>query len=128
METTHKLKLKYTLTVYTQSSPPTFQQCTHRPHLHQHVIDALTTHAEHTVRKFFGACNAQKAALDACFKAEKESMRAANARAAKGSARHARRQAGQPVSVRETAKANAFSSRPKTYVRKLSPRDLPQPA
>ena len=67
-----------------------------RPHPHcQHVIDALTTcHAENGVRKFFGACNAQKAALDACFKAEKESMRAANARAAKASkARHARRQA-----------------------------------
>ena len=35
--------------------------------------------------KFLGACNAEKAALDSCFKAEKQERRAANREAAKKS-------------------------------------------
>mmetsp|Transcript_17762 Transcript_17762/g.35052 ORF Transcript_17762/g.35052 Transcript_17762/m.35052 type:complete len:85 (+) Transcript_17762:146-400(+) len=52
-----------------------------RPHPYcQHVIDALRNcHEENPYKKFFGVCNEPKAALDKCFKAEKEVIRKANA-------------------------------------------------
>ena len=45
----------------------------------QHVIDALLEcHESKPYGKFIGACNDQKAALDACFRAEKEERRRKN--------------------------------------------------
>ena len=52
----------------------------------QSVIDALRECHEGNPRmKFLGSCNAEKAALDACFKREKQERRAANRAVAKKS-------------------------------------------
>jgi len=62
-----------------------------RPHPNcQEVIVALRLcHEENKIFKFFGVCNAQKTALDACFKQEKLDKRAANAaKARKNRARY----------------------------------------
>ena len=58
-----------------------------KPHpSRQSVIDALRMCHEGNPRmKFLGSCNTEKAALDACFKQEKQDRRAANRAAARQS-------------------------------------------
>ena len=49
-------------------------------------VDALTKcHEDHPIAKFWGKCNQQKAAMDRCFKIEKEAKRKVNAAAARES-------------------------------------------
>ncbi|GBG29975.1 COX assembly mitochondrial protein 2 [Hondaea fermentalgiana] len=62
-----------------------------RPHPYcQDVIDALRKcHEDNPYMKFLGSCNEPKAALDQCFRAEKEVMRKANAERARESRRRA---------------------------------------
>jgi COX assembly protein 2 len=56
-----------------------------RPHpLCQNVVDELMAcHENNPYMKFFGECNDAKAALDLCFKQEKEVKRKANAEKAR---------------------------------------------
>ena len=57
----------------------------HRPHpdCGDVVAALLKCHEDHPMAKFWGKCNEEKAALDWCFKLEKEKRRAVNARAAR---------------------------------------------
>jgi len=57
----------------------------YRPHPKcQHLVEALVAcHEENPYSKFFGKCSNVKAAMDVCFKEEKEERRRANAEKAK---------------------------------------------
>ena len=59
------------------------------------LVDALVAcHDNNVYGKFWGACNDQKAAMDACFKAEKDEKRRENLRKARAfDEARARRQA-----------------------------------
>mmetsp|Transcript_32963 Transcript_32963/g.55546 ORF Transcript_32963/g.55546 Transcript_32963/m.55546 type:complete len:82 (+) Transcript_32963:100-345(+) len=60
--------------------PPLFRE---HPNCKQIVQDLIKCHEDHSIGKFFGACNDVKAALDACFKEEKEERRIQNFNKAK---------------------------------------------
>ena len=58
------------------------------------ILELRACHAAHPAGKFWGACNDQKAAMDACFKAEKDEKRRENLRKARAfEAARAQRQA-----------------------------------
>ena len=60
-----------------------------KPHpMCEHVVKALVEcHEQNPYGKFIGSCNDAKAALDACFRAEKEARRRANFEKSQASAR-----------------------------------------
>ena len=67
------------------------------------LVDALIEcHDSNVYGKFWGACNDQKAAMDACFKAEKDEKRRENLRKARAfDAARARRQAERAAAAAE---------------------------
>ena len=67
------------------------------------LVDALVEcHDSNVYGKFWGACNDQKAAMDACFKAEKDEKRRENLRRARAfDAARARRQAERAAAAAE---------------------------
>ena len=67
------------------------------------LVDALVEcHDANVYGKFWGACNDQKAAMDACFKAEKDEKRRENLRRARAfDAARARRQAERAAAAAE---------------------------
>ena len=67
------------------------------------LVDALVEcHDANVYGKFWGACNDQKAAMDACFKAEKDEKRRENLRRARAfDAARARRQEERAAAAAE---------------------------
>jgi hypothetical protein len=67
------------------------------------LVDALVEcHDANVYGKFWGACNDQKAAMDACFKAEKDEKRRENLRKARAfDEARARRQAERAAAAAE---------------------------
>lgn len=70
-----------------------------------HISALVTCHADHAVLKFVGHCNAQKDALDACFKEEKAWKRQINFE--KGKAEQARLVARKAAAAAAAAQAAA---------------------
>jgi COX assembly protein 2 len=77
------------------SPPLTPPDLTTSPSFHLQAIEALVAcHADNPLAKFWGVCNAQKWALDRCFREEKAIKAAANRAAARAErARFAKRNA-----------------------------------
>jgi COX assembly protein 2 len=73
-------QLKRQRDFWLEMHPPLF-----RPHPKcGHVVDLLVAcHEKNVWGKFMGMCNEEKAALDKCFRAEKEEVRAANLKKAR---------------------------------------------
>ena len=88
----------------TDSAPDPMPPPLYRPHPKcAALVDALVEcHDANVYGKFWGACNDQKAAMDACFKAEKDEKRRENLRRARAfDAARARRQEERAAAAAE---------------------------